>query len=313
MRHDLGAAAVGVAAVRGVLVELPLVFVGHVEVHESRLRLLLDGLLDLCIVVQEELEGPVLVGLRVLRHDQDPSVRVGLVDGPHGPQQTMQRDGGDVLPVLLLAVEALEVRGPVLVVIVPGRNEGDVALARVLRDVGDQHRVLGEGTAGSVLTLHPEALDCSEPVRAATIPTFQGKVPTAPSDPSKAGRLEMSEVLGVVAGGADPGAELRGPVRRNHGNLVAKTSQRQVDLVDPCHPDEVAGANGVHPNVLANLEIRPRLLHDVAGAEERRLCPGEVPEDGLVAHLGPWKFVLRCRHSGTAAVCATRGAADAAR
>jgi len=55
------------------------------------------------------------------------------------------------VPVLLLATEALEVSGPVLVVIEPGRNQRDVAHARIHGNVGDVRGVLGEGAAGTVL------------------------------------------------------------------------------------------------------------------------------------------------------------------
>jgi len=62
----------------------------------------------------------VLECLRVLAHDDDPSVRVSGVDLLHQVMQEAHGDRLNLFSIRLLAAEALKVCGPLLVIIEPG-------------------------------------------------------------------------------------------------------------------------------------------------------------------------------------------------
>mmetsp|Transcript_17180 Transcript_17180/g.40340 ORF Transcript_17180/g.40340 Transcript_17180/m.40340 type:complete len:340 (-) Transcript_17180:188-1207(-) len=268
------------------LVELPVSIAGNVVLHEQSFRLLLNSLSDLRVVVADEGVVLVLVGLRILAHDDDPRARVALADGPDSLEEAMHCDRRDLLCVLLHTSKALVVRGPVLVVVEPRCDEGDVAPARVLGNVRDEERVLGKDTTRPMLALHAEVADVAEPVGSTALPPLKGEVPAAPANPSETARLQVLEVLGVVADWHNPRVDLWGPVGRDCWKLVTQPPQGKMELVDPRHPHEAAGADGVEPQGVTNLQVAVLLLNDLRCAQERSLGLAEAPQCCLAAHLG---------------------------
>mmetsp|Transcript_49571 Transcript_49571/g.158602 ORF Transcript_49571/g.158602 Transcript_49571/m.158602 type:complete len:397 (-) Transcript_49571:27-1217(-) len=207
------------------------------------------------------------------------------MDGPHGPEEAGDGQAcGGLHAVYFVALEALEVRPPLLVVVEPRRDQGDVALGRVGRDVRCLHGLLAEGAPGTVLALHPRARDEAVAVLAA-LPALECKVPAAPTDAPEARRLEVLEVLGVVAGRRLLWVEPRGRGRGDEGQAVAQAPQHKVQLVQPRHPEQAARADRVEVDLLADGELGALLLHVLVGAEKRGLLRLEMPQQPLLAEL----------------------------
>mmetsp|Transcript_9117 Transcript_9117/g.26937 ORF Transcript_9117/g.26937 Transcript_9117/m.26937 type:complete len:239 (-) Transcript_9117:514-1230(-) len=234
-------------SVLGTLVEVALVFAGHVEVDKQGPSLPLHCLLDLGVVIQYELLRSMLVRLRVLCHDHNPCVGVHLVDLLHHSLEAVDGDWGHLMPVCPLAVEALEVGGPMLIIVVPGGDQRDVAQTRVVSNVRNICGVLGERAAGTVLALHTQVPHHAEAVLAAALPAIERKIPAAPANPAETARFEMLEVLRVVALRHHPRVELRLPPCGHGGDGVPQPAQGQMDLVHPGHPDQAAGADRIQP------------------------------------------------------------------
>mmetsp|Transcript_8032 Transcript_8032/g.22591 ORF Transcript_8032/g.22591 Transcript_8032/m.22591 type:complete len:290 (-) Transcript_8032:723-1592(-) len=258
-------------------------------VDEQRPGLLLEHGLDPLVQLGEP-RGVVVVEDRVLPQDQDPHVRVPGVDRPHGPPQALDGKVRDVALGELLPAEALLRLG--LIVVEPGREDGDVAPAGVGRDVRHPHLLLAEVAPGAVLAPHGVPRDAPEAVRAAALPALVGEVPAVPPDLAEAGCLQVGEGQGVVAElgrrRVEPGLRARG----HDGQFVPEPAQIEVQLVHPGHPEDVAGPDDVHPYVSTDVEQRAVLLHVLPRPIEREI-PERLVQLGCRRRPRP-----RARHGG---------------
>mmetsp|Transcript_114583 Transcript_114583/g.255644 ORF Transcript_114583/g.255644 Transcript_114583/m.255644 type:complete len:358 (+) Transcript_114583:150-1223(+) len=199
----------------------------------------------------------------VLAHDHNPHIRVPRMDRSHRPQKHRDYDFRGVLAHESLAGEALPVRHEGLVVIVPRRNQGHVAAARVLRNVRHpQHGRPPLRATFTVLALHLVAGDVAIAVAAAIAPIVKGEVPTVPALPAHARCLQAGEVCCIVAELCSCG--LKGGVGApswQAGQAIAQPRQQEVELVHPCHPEDVAGAEHVKAEVATSPYVGVMLLH----------------------------------------------------
>mmetsp|Transcript_9738 Transcript_9738/g.27331 ORF Transcript_9738/g.27331 Transcript_9738/m.27331 type:complete len:293 (+) Transcript_9738:485-1363(+) len=241
--------------------------VGDLEVDKKRPGLLLNRVLHNCVDFPHPWRVDVVVKLRVLGHDQNPDIRIQGMDRPNSPLEVYDRDLADLEVRELLPAEALEIRPVLLVVVEPGRQQGDVALARILRDPRHPQGQLRVVAPWAVLALDRVVQDLADPVLA-VVPPLVREVPAAPADPAKACRFQEFEMLRVITHRNRCRIVPRACLRSHYRQPEAEPLQVEVQLVEPCHPNNIAGADGIDPDVVAGVQGRAPLAQGLLVREE---------------------------------------------
>mmetsp|Transcript_80723 Transcript_80723/g.250566 ORF Transcript_80723/g.250566 Transcript_80723/m.250566 type:complete len:469 (-) Transcript_80723:21-1427(-) len=277
---------------------------GEGVVGKERPRLVAEALSDSPVDFLDQRERllvhvvrrDALVGIK--RQDYHPHFRVAPVDEPDHAKQVRYGDGRRIHPRELRVVVAGVACNELLGVVDPARQHGDVTHARVNRYAREAERLRAvRGAAPSWPAAHGPAGDPAEAGRAA-LAALEGKAPAAPAGLADAGRLQRC-VLGRVLALRD----IQRPRQcllcgRHLGQLEAQPPEEEVQLLQPGHPDSVAGTDGIDAESLPHVEggallvgvARWKLVQGVqrpAGApplgRRRRKCralPGRQGERG---------------------------------